>query len=164
MKTNSKLFSLLILSVTLFHFSCRNENKTNTDEIKSVKVPAMEKADEKEKKSSTNLMEKMEIPPIDKDRNAPNSKRNKEADIDYKIFRNTETSGFGYDIILEGKTYVHQPNIPALSGNNGFSTEEDARKVAILVSNKIRNNIMPPTVEKRELDSLGIKEINTIKN
>ena len=157
-----KNYFFLIFSLIIF--SCKNENRIKTDEKKSEKVPVVEQPDEKEKKSSNNLLENMEIPPVDKDSNATNSIKNKESSVEYKIFRNTETNGFGYDIILEGKTYVHQPNIPALSGNNGFSTEEDARKIAILVSHKIRNNIMPPTVEVKELDSLGIKKISTFKN
>jgi hypothetical protein len=52
--------------------------------------------------------------------------------------------------------YVHQPNIPAMQGNKTFASEESARKVGALVAEKIRNNIMPPTVDTRELDSLGI--------
>ena len=52
---------------------------------------------------------------------------------------------------------VHQPNIPAVMGNRGFSTEEDAAKTADLVMYKLKNNIMPPSVSVSELDSIGIK-------
>ena len=97
------------------------------------------------------------MPPVDTNGNAERVAKMKKAKVEIKIFQNTEMSGFGYDIILDGHTYVHQPNIPALPGNNGFSTEEMARKVAELVSFKIHNNIMPPTVEVRELDSLGVR-------
>ena len=64
-------------------------------------------------------------------------------------------NGFGYDIFLNQKVYVHQPNIPAVQGNNGFSSEESARKTALFVLFKIKNHIMPPSVEVRELDSIG---------
>ncbi len=81
----------------------------------------------------------------------------KNVNIESRVFKNNDMSGFGYDILMDGKVYVHQPNVPALPGNNGFDTEEKAKRVAELVKYKIRNNIMPPTVEVRELDSLGIK-------
>jgi hypothetical protein len=64
--------------------------------------------------------------------------------------------GWGYDIYMNGKRYIHQPHIPAISGNKGFATEEDARKAGGLVVHKIRNNIMPPTIDVDELDSLGV--------
>jgi hypothetical protein len=37
-------------------------------------------------------------------------------------------------------------NIPALPGNEGFSTREEAQTVAEFVVKKIRKNEMPPTV------------------
>ena len=34
-----------------------------------------------------------------------------------KVFKNElPLSGFGYDIYLNGKLYVHQPNVPAIQG------------------------------------------------
>ena len=35
----------------------------------------------------------------------------------------SENNTFGYDILVNGKTLVHQPSIPAMSGNRGFSTK-----------------------------------------
>ena len=104
-----------------------------------------------------NNFETIKRPPVDSNGNAAGDGEKKKVNVEIKVFRNLESSGFGYDIILDGHTYVHQPNIPALPGNNGFSTEEKARSVAELVSFKIRNNIMPPTVEVRELDSLRVR-------
>lgn len=75
--------------------------------------------------------------------------------IEVKTFANANISGYGYDIIVDGHTYVHQPNIPAVPGNNGFASEEIAKKVAGLVVMKIKKNIMPPTIDVKELDSLG---------
>lgn len=66
-------------------------------------------------------------------------------------------SEWGYNILIDGNIYVHQPNIPAVSGGYGFKTEQDAQKVAELVVNKIRNNMLPPTVSVEELQSLGIE-------
>lgn len=83
------------------------------------------------------------------------SVNNKSADI--KIFRNDSALyGFGYDIYVDGKIYVHQPNIPAVQGNRGFTSEQKARRTAELVVYKILNNILPPSVDTRELDSLGV--------
>lgn len=79
------------------------------------------------------------------------------AKLEYKIFKNSNTSGYGYDIYVNGVLKFHQPNIPAIPGNNGFKSEEQARKVAELVLKKMKNNMDFPTIEVKELDSLGIK-------
>jgi len=62
---------------------------------------------------------------------------------------------FGYDIIVNGKPLIHQPNIPALPGNDGFTTKGRARKVAEFVVKKIRKNEMPPTVTIEDLNNMG---------
>jgi hypothetical protein len=63
---------------------------------------------------------------------------------------------FGYDIFVNGKPLIHQPNIPALPGNDGFTTRERARKVAEFVVRKIRKNEMPPTVRIEDLNNMGV--------
>jgi hypothetical protein len=63
---------------------------------------------------------------------------------------------YGYDIFIYGKPLVHQLNIPGLPGNEGFTTREQAQKVAEFVIKKIRNNEMPPTVTIEELNTLGV--------
>ena len=63
---------------------------------------------------------------------------------------------FGYDILLHGRPLVHQPNIPALPGNDGFTTRERARRVAEFVVKKIRKNEMPPTVTIEDLNNMGV--------
>ena len=63
---------------------------------------------------------------------------------------------FGYNILQDGKVFIHQPHLPGLPGLRGFDTETDARKAAELMVHKIRRNIMPPTVSPEELDSLGV--------
>jgi hypothetical protein len=64
--------------------------------------------------------------------------------------------GWGYDIMNDGKIYIHQPNIPAIMGNNGFSSEEKAQEAGEFVIQKLKNNIVPPSVTPEELDSLGV--------
>lgn len=68
----------------------------------------------------------------------------------------TATSTYGYDILMDGHVLIHQPHVPALPGNDGFQTENDARKVAEFVVGKLRRNIFPPSVSVEELDSLGV--------
>ncbi len=63
---------------------------------------------------------------------------------------------FGYDILLYKRILVHQPNMPVLPGNEGFSTKEKAQTVAEFVVKKIRNNEMPPTVTMEDLNALGV--------
>ncbi len=74
-----------------------------------------------------------------------------------KVFKNDPPlSGYGYDIYLHGKLYIHQPNIPAIQGNQGFNSENAATKTAGLVLYKIKNHIIPPGIDRKELDSLGV--------
>lgn len=78
--------------------------------------------------------------------------------VTVQTYANDSTlGGYGYDILVDGKIMVHQPNIPAVMGNRGFATEDDASETATLVSFKLKNNIMPPSVTLEELDSIGIK-------
>lgn len=78
------------------------------------------------------------------------------ANLQVHYFLNADNT-FGYDIHRNGKRYIHQPNIPAVPGTKGFLVEQDAKKVAGLTIFKINNNILPPTITVKELDSLGIQ-------
>lgn len=82
------------------------------------------------------------------------------ASVTVKVFSNegdTKLAGYGYDIYIDGKLYVHQPHIPAVAGSRGFTSEMDAKKTADYVAYKIQHNIMPPSVTVEELDSLDVK-------
>ena len=68
----------------------------------------------------------------------------------------TEEIGWGYKIFKDGKQYINQPHIPAISGVKGFESEEDALKTADLARYKIENGIVPPTITIEELDSLQV--------
>jgi len=63
---------------------------------------------------------------------------------------------YGYDIYVNGRLRIYQPTIPGQPGNTGFKNKADAKKVALLVMDKINNGIMPPTVTQEELKNLGI--------
>jgi hypothetical protein len=72
-----------------------------------------------------------------------------------QVFPN-DTSGWGYDITIDGKPSIHQPHIPAISGNIAFASKSDALQVGQLMVKKIVNGEMPPSVTPAEMDSLGI--------
>ena len=74
----------------------------------------------------------------------------------YPIDSLNPTSGFGYNILLDGALFIHQNTIPSIPGNTTFSSKENAEKVANLVLEKLKNNIMPPSVSSNELDSLQV--------
>ena len=74
--------------------------------------------------------------------------------IETTVFQVEE--GWGYDVFVDGKRFIHQPNIPVIQGNIPFENEADAKRVAEFVADKIRMNINPPAVTLQELDSLGI--------
>jgi hypothetical protein len=70
--------------------------------------------------------------------------------IDVTLF-SSEYGGFGYDIRVNRKLLVHQPNVPTVAGNRGFPTEKSARKVANLVIQKIKKNQIPPSLTADEV-------------
>ncbi|HUR30665.1 MAG TPA: DUF4907 domain-containing protein [Saprospiraceae bacterium] len=69
---------------------------------------------------------------------------------------NVPDNKFGYYILLDGNIYIEQKTIPAIEGNTGFATKEDAEKVALLVIEKIKEGELPPTVSVEELKQMGI--------
>ena len=69
---------------------------------------------------------------------------------------NIKNKQFGYDILMNGQPYIHQPHIPAISGNNGFTSKNKAQIAGDFIIKKLNNNIMPPTITLKELDSLGV--------
>lgn len=77
------------------------------------------------------------------------------AEIIIKIIPSVKQT-FGYDILLYGRPLVHQPNIPGLPGNEGFTTKQRAKKVAEFVVKKIRKNEMPPTVTIDDLSKMSV--------
>src|SRR3954454_3597377 len=45
-----------------------------------------------------------------------------------KITHNSD-KGYGYDIYVEKRLFIHQATIPAIPGNGGFATKDAAEKV-----------------------------------
>jgi len=146
---SKKLFNfskLILAGVLLFSLAC-NSKKTG-NEIDDAGKDSFEKEENK-------------IEAMKTDSTKPKENPYKNAQLDIKVFKNdtikdSHVKGFGYDIFMYRSLYVHQPHIPAINGNRGFDTEEQAHKVAEFIVYKIKNNIMPPSVTPQELDSLGV--------
>jgi hypothetical protein len=75
--------------------------------------------------------------------------------IDYQVISANENT-WGYNILMDGKLFIHQPFAPGISGNRGFSTKKKASSAAKLVIEKIKKGIMPP--------SLSVAEVIKIEN
>lgn len=73
----------------------------------------------------------------------------------YKLF-GSDDAGWGFDIYMNDKKFIHQPHIPAINGVHPFKSKEDAGKVAELMIEKIEKNIIPPGVSVAELEELNI--------
>jgi hypothetical protein len=65
------------------------------------------------------------------------------------------SAGWGYNIMVGDKIYIHQQCIPAVPGNRPFVNKGDAMKTAEVVIKKIVNHKLP-YVTRKELDSLNI--------
>jgi len=65
------------------------------------------------------------------------------------------SAGWGYNILVDHKIYIHQEFIPAIEGKKAFSSKEDAMKTSEAAINKLIKG-KPPFITKRELDSLNI--------
>lgn len=74
----------------------------------------------------------------------------------YQVLITENNGGFGYQILKDGKLVIDQPNIPAIQGNQFFSTREKAQKTADYLVEKLNKGIFPPTLAVEELDSLGV--------
>ncbi len=63
--------------------------------------------------------------------------------------------GWGYNILVDHKIFIHQQAVPAVGGNKIFIKKEDAEKTAKLIVQKIINKKVP-SVSAHELDSLHV--------
>ena len=63
---------------------------------------------------------------------------------------------WGYQLLKDGKLMIDQKNIPAIQGNRGFSTKQNAEIMGNFILEKVKNGGFPPTVSIEEMDSLGV--------
>lgn len=74
----------------------------------------------------------------------------------YQVVITQNNSGFGYQILKDGKLIIDQPTIPAIQGNQSFSSREKAQKTADYLIEKLNKGHFPPTLSVEELDSLSV--------
>lgn len=87
----------------------------------------------------------------------PSGEQFKDAQLSYTIIPAANDT-WCYDILMEGRLFIHQPSAPSLPGNEGFKTKEGAAKVAELVISKMKKGEMPPSItieEMKELNALN---------
>lgn len=81
--------------------------------------------------------------------------------VEARTFEATDSTGkktgWGYDLYVNGKRTIHQPIIPAVSGNSAFHSEADAKKTGDYAAQKFMRTGQFPSITLDELDSLGIK-------
>jgi hypothetical protein len=85
----------------------------------------------------------------------PTEPLNESAEFHLETFENAENS-WGYRVMRGDQTFINQPHIPAIPGKYGFQNQEEAEKVGQLVIQKLDSGEMPPSVTRKELDSLSI--------
>ena len=128
-----------LLAISLFLFSCGNDE---AGETVSNKDNVIEENPEVVSDLSNDLLEDTAATVF-------------ESTYDKETFF-TEGIGWGYRILVDGKTFINQPHIPAIQGNKGFSSEEKAMITADFAIEKIKNGISPPTISPEELETLGV--------
>ncbi len=133
--------SSFVLTVCILFFSCNGEiveNKASQTEVPPASIAAT---------PQENVTDS-QFPQIHSD------------NIEVKTFEVKDSTGkskgWGYDIFVDSKRMIHQPIIPAISGNNAFKTEKDAQKTGALAAEKIKTTGSLPTLSVKELDSLGV--------
>ena len=63
---------------------------------------------------------------------------------------------WGYQIFQKGDMVINQTSIPSIQGIDGFDSEQKAERTAVFILNKVENGIFPPTVNKKDLETLGV--------
>lgn len=62
-------------------------------------------------------------------------------------------NGWGYDILVNGKLFIHQESIPVIAGKRGFDKKEQAEQAAQLIINKMKRGQLP-TITTFEIGQL----------
>jgi hypothetical protein len=77
--------------------------------------------------------------------------KEKKNHINTNVFEGTH--GWGYDILVNDKVFIHQELIPAVQGQTGFKTKTQAEQAARLIINKMESGQLP-TVTTFELEPI----------
>ena len=76
-----------------------------------------------------------------------------ERKVDLSYFK-TEF-GWGYNVEINGKNYIHQIHLPCECGGEGFKSKEKAILAAEFLKQKIENHERNLQINRVQLDSLG---------
>jgi Domain of unknown function (DUF4907) len=76
-------------------------------------------------------------------------------DPGYSCFQNPDKT-WGFDITRSGKTFIHQPTIPAVAGLKGFKDKSSAVKVAKLAIDKLK-------AKPNDFPSISVEELKKLK-
>lgn len=85
----------------------------------------------------------------------PSGETTKNTNITAKVIPSINNT-WGYDISVGDKLIIHQLNIPAMPGNEGFKTKKAAQMTADFVIGKMKKGEMPPSVTKEEMKKLKV--------
>ena len=72
-------------------------------------------------------------------------------------------SGWGYEILANGKTYIRQSFIPAIEGEKSFHSKEDALLVGNKVVEKMKQGMQMPSISVEELRQMKIVPADSVK-
>lgn len=75
---------------------------------------------------------------------------------DYKVQVFQTSGGWGYDILNDKQTVIHQPTIPGQPGVVGFSSQAQARRVGEWTVEKLKQTKALPTLTNKDLRRLGV--------
>lgn len=139
-----KLLPLLGLIVLLF--SCSNDENVVKDMRSDEEIIEQEIQDKQilDPTETTDPTEK-EIEQV----------TNSDSEWTYEVISTSE-GNWGYQLFQKGEMVINQTSIPSIQGINGFDSEEKAERTARYILHKLDKGIFPPTVDKEELDSLGV--------
>lgn len=85
-------------------------------------------------------------------------RKNTPGSITVETFRLDSLKGWGYEIVVDKRIYIHQEYIPALAGNRVFLSREDALKTGNRVKEKLAAGKSPTLSKEEVLTLLGIRE------
>ena len=71
----------------------------------------------------------------------------------YSVSTFKSEQGWGYDILIKEKIYIHQPFMPAVEGEVPFKSEKAAEKTAKLMIKKLKHHKVP-SVSREELQKI----------
>ncbi len=74
--------------------------------------------------------------------------------VELKAFQTSK--GWGYDIVWDGRPYIHQDVVPAITSHGwGFRSKEDALAVGQKIYDRVTTGKMP-MVTQEEIRAMGI--------